>query len=430
VFLFFLGLIAAGAILLSLPVSRNAGAAFSPLISVFTSVSAVCVTGLSIVDIGSYFSFFGQALILVLVQLGAMGYMFVSTVVALLIGKMALKDRRIMKEMFDVSSFNGLKELLIKAVVFVVSIEGAGAVVLSVLFMREYPFFKSVYLGIFYSVAAFCNAGFSLFEHSLSGYAYNPAILYVIAALIILGGLGFFVIVDIFDTYKNKRIHLSTNTKVILSVTLIVISSGFLIFLLSERTGVLKNHGLFYCLNNAFFQIVSARTAGFSSIPASLYNEFTDSVLILIMSIGAAPGSTAGGIKVTTVALVFVFVRSVIMSEEDAVLFKRIIPADLIKKSLAIFIIFFASISVFSTLMILFEPDKRPIKVIFEVVSAFGTSGLSAGITDKLSLCGKIIIMLSMIAGRIGIITILIMMLTSAQKKKRVKYPQARILVG
>jgi trk system potassium uptake protein TrkH len=430
VFLFFLGLIAAGAVLLSLPVSRAPNFDFSPLAALFTSVSAVCVTGLSIVDIGTYFSFFGQIVILVLLQLGGMGYMFVSTVVTLLIGKMALKDRRIMKEMFDISSFAGLKELLIKAVVFVLAIEGIGAAVLTVLFMREYPFFKSLYLGIFHSASAFCNAGFSPFPDSLAGYAYNPAVLYVVAALIILGGLGFFVIVDIYDTYKNRRIHLSTNAKVVLFVTAVIILSGFLIFLFAEKNGIFQNHGAFYCINNAFFQIVSARTAGFSSVPVSLYNEFTDSVLIFVMSIGAAPGSTAGGIKVTTAALVFAFVRSVIMSEDDAVLFKRTIPNDLIKKSLAIFVIFFISISLFSTVMILLESNERPVKVIFEVVSAFGTTGLSAGITDKLSLCGKIVIIVAMIAGRIGIVTVLIMMLTSNEKKRRVKYPEARIFVG
>ncbi|MDR3306665.1 MAG: hypothetical protein LBS61_03225 [Endomicrobium sp.] len=424
--LFFLGLIAAGTALLSLPAAHSFSR-FSFITNLFTSVSAVCVTGLSVVNIGEYYSTFGQIIILTLTQLGGLGYMFVSTVVTLMLGKMALKDRRIMQELFDASSFKGLKYLLSKAIIFVLGIEFVGTVVLTLIFLKDFSFLKSVYLGVFYSITAFCNAGFSVFNDSLTMFAGNPAILYVIAGLILFGGLGFFVIVDIYDKYKEKRRHLSTHTKVVLFVTAIIIGLSFLLFLFSDA---LKGQGLFYLINNAFFQAISARTAGFYTVSPSFFNEFTEIALMIFMSIGAAPGSAAGGIKVTTVALICVFVKSVLTGDKDYVLFKRRIPSDLVKKALVIFIIFFALIALLSLVFMLQENYLRPVTVVFEVISALATVGLSLDVTPDLSLAGKIYVVIAMIAGRIGILTMLIVMVNPIAKKKKIKYPEGRVLVG
>ncbi|MDR2251423.1 MAG: TrkH family potassium uptake protein [Endomicrobium sp.] len=424
--LFFLGLIAAGTALLSLPAS-NSFSKFSFITNLFTSVSAVCVTGLSVVNIGEYYSKFGQSIILILIQLGGLGYMFVSTVITLLLGKMALKDRRIMQELFDVSSFKGLKHLLSKAIIFVLGIEFVGAAILTLIFLRDFPFLRAVYLGIFHSISAFCNAGFSVFNDSLSLFASNPWVIYTVSILIILGGLGFFVIVDIYDAYKEKRRHLSTHTKVVLSVTFIIMALSFLLFLFSDS---LKGQGLFYLINNAFFQAISARTAGFYTVPASLFDDFTEIVLMLFMSIGAAPGSTAGGIKVTTLALIFVFIRSVLKGDDEYIIFKRRIPYDIVKKALVIFIVFFALIALLSLVLMLQENYLRPVTVVFEVISAFATVGLSLDITPDLSLAGKIYVIIAMITGRIGILTMLILMITPITTKKKIKYPEGRVLVG
>jgi trk system potassium uptake protein TrkH len=424
--LFFLGLIVLGTMFLSLPAARSFSR-FSFMVNLFTSVSAVCVTGLSVVNIGEYYSTFGQIIILTLTQLSGLGYMFVSTVITLLLGKMALKDRRIMQELFDVSSFNGLKYLLSKAIIFVLGIEFIGAVVLTLIFLKDFSFLRSVYLGIFYSITAFCNAGFSIFNDSLVMFANNPAILYVLAVLILLGGLGFFVIVDIYDRHKEKRRHLSTHTKIVLFVTALAIFLSFLLFLFS---GALRGHGIFYLINNALFEAISTRTAGFYSVAPSLFDDFTESLAMIFMSIGGAPGSTAGGIKITTVALICVFVKSVLTGDEDYVLFKRRIPADLIKKALVVFIIFFASIVLLSIVLMLQETYLRPITVIFEVISAFATVGLSLDVTPKLSLAGKIYIIIAMITGRVGILTMLILMVNPIAEKKKIKYPEGRVLVG
>jgi trk system potassium uptake protein TrkH len=424
--LFFLGLVIAGLLFLSLPAARNSDS-FSFITNLFTSVSAVCVTGLSVVNIDEYYSTFGQIVILILVQLGGIGYMFVSTFVTLLFGRIALKDRRIMQDMFDVSSFSGLKKLLSKAVFFALAIESTGAIILAFIFLRSFSFFKSVYLGIFYSIMAFCNAGFGFFCGSLVRFANDPALLYVVSGLVLIGGLGFFVIVDIYDTYREKHLHLWTHTKVVLSASATVTFFAFMLFLFSDQ---LRGHGVFYLINNAFFQAVSTRTSGFYSVPVNLFNEFTDVMLLFLMSVGASPGSTAGGIKVTTLALVFVFVRSVLKGDDDFVLFKRRIPVDLIKKSLAIFIIFFASIVFFSMILILLESCLKPLAIIFEVVSAFATVGLSLGITAGLSVEGKLLVIIAMVAGRIGILTLLMLVLDPVAKRKSIKYPEDRVLVG
>ncbi|MDR3124608.1 MAG: hypothetical protein LBU10_01845 [Endomicrobium sp.] len=425
--LFFIGLIVAGMVFLSLPASYNSKGNYSFIVILFTSVSAVCVTGLSIVNIGDYYSKFGQIIILLLVQISGMGYMFVSTALALLLGKIALKDRRIMQDMFDVSSFNGLKKLLSKAVFFVLIIEFVGALSLTIVFLKDFSFLKSIYLGIFYSIMAFCNAGFSVFNDSMVSFSANPIVLYIVSFLILLGGLGFFVIVDIYDYYKEKRLHLSIHTKVVLFMSLGITVFAFFVFLFSKSV---SGQGIFYLINNSFFEAVSSRTAGFCSVPINLFNEFTESVIMFLMSIGAAPGSTAGGVKITTLALVFIFIKSVLVGQDDYVLFQRRIPFELIKKALVVFIIFFALIVLFSAIVILHEDSLRPIAVVFEVVSALATVGMSLGITEQLSLASKIYIIIAMLVGRIGILTLLVLMLDPGYKKKSIEYPEGRILVG
>jgi trk system potassium uptake protein TrkH len=423
--LFFLGLIALGTVLLSLPIARNSsGCSF--IVNLFTSVSAVCVTGLSVVNICEYYSAFGQITTLLLVQLGGVGYMFVSTAIALLLGSLTLKDKRIMQDMFDISSFNGLKELLSKAFFFVLTAEFVGAVVLTFIFLGDFSFLKSAYLGVFYSIMAFCNAGFSFFNESLVRFTDNPSLLCVMSFLIIFGRLGFFIIVDVYEKCRKKRLHFSTHTKIVVSISASITVFAFVLFLFSDA---LQGCGVLYLISNAFFQAVSLRTAGFYSVSIDLFDRFTEIVLLFLMLVGSSPGGTAGGIKITTLALVFVFIKSM-LNGDDFILFKRRISVDLVKKALAIFIVFFASVAFFSAVLVLLENSLKPLALVFEVVSAFATAGLSLGITADLSIAGKILIITAMILGRIGILTILVIMLGSSDKNKNVKYPEDRILVG
>ncbi|MBQ1609916.1 MAG: hypothetical protein II090_03210 [Elusimicrobia bacterium] len=230
IILFFIALIILGTALLCLPFARQDSAAFSVLTCLFTATSAVCVTGLTVVDIGTYFTQFGQIIILLLLQIGGLGYMLVSTGLGLLIGKMALKDRKIMQELFDISSFSELFKLLKKAVLIVLNIELLGAIVLTFGFMKDFPLGKAIYCGIFHSVSAFCNAGFSPFGNSLEGFSSNPTVLYTVVALVVLGGLGFFVLVDVMDKIRGKNIKLTFHSKVILWMTALLIGLGFVAF--------------------------------------------------------------------------------------------------------------------------------------------------------------------------------------------------------
>ncbi len=430
IILFFTALIILGTLLLSLPFSLCDCSQFSILTSLFTATSAVCVTGLSVVNIGTYFTDFGQIVILCLLQIGGLGYMLVSTGLGLLAGKLALKDRKIMQELFDISSFNELFKLLKRAVLVVFVIEAAGAAVLAAGFSKSFPLSKSFYYGIFHSVSAFCNGGFSPFGGSLESFSSNPAILYTVAVLVVLGSLGFFVLTDIIDKFRGKNVRLTFHSTVILQMTLILIIFGVISFCAGEFFTLAKNNSLSYVINNSLFQAVSSRTAGFNSLPMSNVTSFTAFILIMLMFIGGGPGSTAGGIKITTLALVFIFIKSVLKGDSSYTFIKKNIDAEIIKKALLVFILMIILLMFFVLLMLYTEADIEPLKVIFEAVSGFCTVGLSLGITSDLSAAGRILLVFAMFVGRIGAITILVYLLNRKAVINNIKYPDDRILIG
>lgn len=431
IILFFIALIIFGTVLLCLPFSRQDDTVLSVLTSLFTATSAVCVTGLSVVNIGEYYSFFGQCIILLLIQLGGLGYMLVSTSLGLLLGKMALKDRKIMQELFDINSFNELFKLLKKAVLVVLGIEFIGAVVLTFLFMKTFPFGRAVYLGIFHSVSAFCNAGFSPFINSLEGFSQSPAVLYTMAVIIILGGLGFFVLVDIIDNIRGKNIRLTFHSKVTLWMTFILIISGFLAFAFSEFLPLIEqNKSISYIINNSFFQTVSVRTAGFNSISSVVITNFAAFIIIILMFIGAGSGSTAGGVKITTVTLAVVFIKSVLKGKTSYPFAGRDMDSDLVRKSLAVFILMVLFILICITGLLWTEPNIEPMKIIFEAVSACCTVGISLGITSGISDLGRVVLIFAMFIGRVGTVTILIYLMSGNFVKSNIKYPEAKLLIG
>ena len=317
IIIFFIALILLGTVFLCLPFAKQDNAKFSLITCLFTATSAVCVTGLSIVSIRDYFTNFGQIVILFLLQIGGLGYMLVSTGLGLLLGKMALKDRKIMQELFDISSFNELFRLLKKAVLIVLCIELIGAVILTIGFLKDFNLEQAIYYGIFHSISAFCNAGFSLFENSLENFSNNPTILYTIIVLVVLGGLGFFVLVDIIDKFRGKNIKLTFHSKVILYMTLGLILFGFVTFFIGQIGFYIKQGSLSWIITNSIFQAISSRTAGFNTLPLDSMNSFTTIFLVMLMFVGGGPGSTAGGIKITTLALVFVFIRTVIKGQNS-----------------------------------------------------------------------------------------------------------------
>lgn len=431
IILFFIALILFGTVLLCLPFSRQDNAVLSILSCLFTATSAVCVTGLSVVDIGTYYSIFGQWIVLLLIQLGGLGYMLVSTGLGLLLGKVALKDRKIMQELFDINSFDDLFKLLKKAVLVVFGIELIGAIILTFIFMETFPVAKSIYLGIFHSISAFCNAGFSPFSDSLESFSQSPAVLYTIASIIILGGLGFFVLVDVIDKIRGKNIRLTFHSKVTLWMTFGIIIFSFLVFYCSEFLPLIeKQKSLSYVVNNSFFQTISARTAGFNSIPAGFITTFSAFILMILMFIGAGSGSTAGGVKITTITLVFVFIRSILKGNNSYPFAGKNMDIDLVKKSLAVFVLMIIFVLTFIVALLWTEPNLDPLKVIFEAVSAYCTVGLTLGITSDISNLGRVILILAMFIGRVGTVTILIYLMNSNFVKSNIKYPEAKLLIG
>lgn len=426
---FFLAIIVLGTALLSLPFSLAHGGHISVLANLFTSTSSVCVTGLSVVDIGTYYSFFGQLVILLLIQAGGLGYMVLSTALGLFFGKISLKERAIIKETMDVSSFAGLLGLLKRIIAIVFIIESAGAVILTLIFWKHFSFGKALYYGIFHSISAFCNAGLSPFKDNLESYANNYMVLITIAGLIILGGIGFLVLLELGKLARGKEVRLSLHSRIVLFMTFLLTFSGLAFFWGFENHNTLLNKGLGFGFVNSFFQSVTARTAGFDSLPMAMLTPLTALLLIILMFIGASPGGTGGGVKTSTFAVIMVFLSSVLQEKDDANVYGKRLSLEIIHKSIAIFILSLFVVSI-SALLLISTQQGSTLNLLFESVSAFGTVGLSRGITSSLNDIGQFIIIVTMITGRIGVLAFLVAFLGKSLEPSLIKYPEGKVLIG
>ncbi len=424
----FLSVIVIGCVLLLLPFSAKQPLSF--IDALFMSTSAVCVTGLSVVSIGN-FTLFGQLVILILIQIGGLGYMSVTSFLLLSFKKkLSYEDKLILKESLNYPTMHNLVDFFKRILLFVAISEIAGAILLSFVFYRKYGLL-GVYYGIFHAVSAFNNAGFSLFRDSLISYRYDILVNFVIMSLIVLGGIGFLV-VDELLLFKSKKItRISLHTRVVLSSTAFLILFGaFFIFLL-ERKGILHNHGFMYDMLVSFFQSITARTAGFNSVDISNMHSSTVFLFVILMFIGASPSGTGGGVKTTTAFVVFLAIYSFIRGERETIAFKRKIPNNIIERSFVIFSL--SSIFVVFVSFILSDIEKFPfLDILFEAVSAISTVGLSVGNNLSLSASfdtvGKIVIMMLMFIGRVGIFTFSIALLKK-RVSRRYKLPEGRILL-
>ncbi|MCL2485215.1 MAG: hypothetical protein FWF00_03065 [Endomicrobia bacterium] len=430
ILLFFTGIILLGAVILSLSVSRAQGVAFSLVEPLFTATSAVCGAGLSVIEISEHYTIFGQIVLLALMQCGALGYMLLSVVIAVLVGKVVLKDRAIMNDMFVIYSFSDVFKILKKAIIIILSIELIGTVFLTLGFSSDYSFGKSLYLACFHSVSAFCNAGFSVFSDNLASFSSNALLLYTLMALMFLGGLGFFVLVDVLSALKNKNEKISYYSKIVISASAVLILAGFFVFNAAESFNLLNSKPFDFRVNNSLFQVISASTAGLNTLEIANITNFTAILLMVLMFIGAAPASAAGGIKITTLILVFAYLRAIIRNDEDYQFYNKTLSPETVKKAVAIFIVSVLSVLAIISVLMISEHGKNPIKIAFEAVSAFGINGLSMGITSGLSAAGKIIVTFAMFLGRIGTLTLLIIILHNKNSVKGIKYPEAKVLIG
>lgn len=419
-----------GTILLSLPISSASGKATPLVDAIFTSTSAVCVTGLVTLNTAEYWSYFGKTVIIILIQIGGLGFMSFATLFALLLGKkITLKERLIMQEAMNSFSLQGLVKLAKYILIFTFSVEGAGALFLSTKFIPNYGVVKGIYFSIFHSISAFCNAGFDLTGNSLIPYSQSIVVMLVISGLIIIGGLGFAVWAEIYNLKDVKR--MSLHSKLVISMTLILIFGGWILMYLFEMNNpaTIENMSLKGKMLSSFFASVTPRTAGFNSISLSNMSMAGKFLTMILMFIGGSPGSTAGGVKTATIGVFLITIINIIRNKEETVIFERRISRDLIYKAFAVVSIGVGVVMLTTLALCITETGASFEYIAFEAFSAFGTVGLSLGLTAKLSFIGKLIVAITMYMGRVGPLT-LIFAISNKKKGSGIRYPEGKILVG
>ncbi|AHN22539.1 TrkH family potassium uptake protein [Lysinibacillus varians] len=421
-----------GACLLTLPIATEDGNGLPFLNALFTATSATCVTGLIVVDTGDTFTMFGEIVILALIQIGGLGFMTFATLLFLLLGKkISLKERLLLKEAFNNISMAGLVKLVKRILLFTALIELIGGLILSIRFSFDMPIGKAIYFGFFHSISNFNNAGFDLMGgfQGLTAYVADPFVVLTICALITIGGLGFIVMNELYEYRETKR--LSVHSKIVLSATVILtVGSTLLIFLFeytnSKTIGDLTGMGK---ILGSFYQAVTPRTAGSNTLPIGDLTHSTLFLTILLMFIGAGSGSTAGGIKITTFAVLAATLWAQIRGKEDVVLFRRRIVIETILKALTVAMCGMV-IVVFVTIFLSITEQKHSFMMyLFEATSAFGTVGLSMGLTPELTPAGRILIILTMFAGRLGPLTIAFA-ITKRRKPEAFHHPKGNIMIG
>lgn len=434
VILSFLVIIVVGTLLLALPISAAEGKTINFIDAFFTATSATCVTGLSTLSLSENFSFIGQIIILVLIQIGGLGYMTLYSSMTILLGKsLAVRDQVMMQDLLNISSFEDLLQMIINIIKYTLVVELCGAVILTIAFnITGYDFGEALYFGVFHSVSAFCNAGFALFDNSLELFATNPFIHGTVSLLIFLGGLGFIVLKELEYLFfrGGKVINLTVHSKVVLVTNLVLVLLVAIYIFFGEYLNGLNNYGIWDKIQISLFQSITTRTAGFNTIPLDMLHPHTIYLMSLVMFIGASPGSTGGGIKTTTFAILFQSVKATLRGRDRVEFFDRTVPNVMVVRAIAIIVISLIMVSFFILLMMRVEPEHGFLALFFEVVSAFATVGLTLGVTPYLSLTGKLFIALLMIVGRVGPLTLA---LAIGQKKKdegNVKYPDGRIMIG
>lgn len=423
----FLIIILIGATLLTLPIAVRSGEG-NFLDSLFTSTSAVCVTGLVVRDTFSHWSPFGQFIIIVLIQIGGLGFITIATLLFILSGKrIGLSGRSLIKDSLSLNNLGGVLDFSKFIVMAVIIIELIGAIFLSMVFMENFGTLKGILYGIFHSISAFCNAGFDLLGinepfSSLTSYTQNPVINITIMALIVVGGLGFLTWRDIRDN-KLDIGHYSMQSKVILSYTLFLIIIPAIYFFFFEFNSLSPIERILPSL----FQSITCRTAGFNTMDLTKISEPGIIIMIIIMLIGAAPGSTGGGMKITTIAVVFATTYRVFLRRKETCLFKRKIKGERINTALALFL-FYIFMSLLGAILISLKDGFPMVKTWFETSSAIATVGLTLGITPKLSMFSKIILIILMYIGRVGGLTLIFSTLRDTTNQGG--FPEEHITLG
>jgi trk system potassium uptake protein TrkH len=429
----FMATILVGTLLLLFGFSTKSGH-ISLVDALFTSTSAVCVTGLVVQDTPTYFSPIGQVIILILFQLGGLGIMTFSTMILLAAGKkISVKDKIMVQEGFHYAAPKDFKSLIRNMFYFTLFIELAGTLFLFLRFLKDTPWPRALYQSFFHAVSAFCNAGFSLFSDSFVSYRGDVLVNAIVVILIIFGGLGFLVLQEgreiLFNLFMRKKRHISLHSKLVLLLTLILIVFSFVLFGLIERNHSLETFDGGEKVLSSLFQVITPRTAGFNTIDLGYLSSASVFLLILLMFIGASPGSTGGGVKTSTMGVIFAFLKSRIAARESVSIFRRTLPIPLVTRAFLVISLSLSVIFLSSFLLLLSEPGVGLRQVLFEVFSAFSTVGLSLGLTPKLSALGKIVVILTMYIGRIGPLTLLYAF-SRPRAIGRFEYVEESVMIG
>lgn len=427
----YLGIIFLGTILLILPQATQDGKGLDLVEALFTATSAVCVTGLVVVNTGSDLSVFGQVTVMVLIQVGALGIMSMSTLFALLLGrKINLRNRLFLKEDLNQGYVAGIVRLVRYVLVMTFLIEGVGASLLLLVFYPRYGLAKGAYFAVFHAISAFGNAGFDLLGNSLVDYAANPMAVLTIAGLIISGGLGFAVLLDISQVrcYSQLPLH----SKLVLRMSLLLIMVGMTLVMALEWNNpeTLGQFGVEGKLLSAFFTAITPRTAGFNVVDTASLSPGSLLIVMVLMFIGASPGSTGGGVKTTTFAALVHGVLSIIKGKRDVEISRRRLPAEDFGKAVTIISLSMALIVTVAMLLLITQPHLGFVEILFESVSAFGTVGLSLGITPQLNDIGRLLVIITMFAGRVGPMTVALALGQQRLAEGTVRYPEDKISLG
>lgn len=434
----FLAVIAIGTFFLWMDDTIYHGSFGNPITALFIATSAVCVTGLSVVDVREFYSFWGQLYLVSLVEIGALGYMTANTILLLLIGrKFGLRDKLALQKSLDTAGMAGVMPLLRSIMATMALFQITGILLLMIVFVPDYGLRYGLWLAIFHSVNGFNNAGFSLFDNSLVDYVSSPLVNISMSILIIFGGLGYQVIMELYLWVKNilnspkNRRDFSVHFKVVTSSTIGLILAGFILFLITEfnNANTLQDLTILGKIQAAWFQSVTSRTAGFNTISTGDMTSAGILITIILMFIGASPGSTGGGIKTTTSRILVNCTKAALQGRDEVLCYQRQIPAPLILKAVGVLVGSITVVCVATLLIVMMQPELGFGSIFFEIVSAFATVGLSTGITADFSLLSRLIIIATMYIGRVGVLSLMSAVLGDP-KPSSIDYPEENLLVG
>ncbi|MBQ1196230.1 MAG: Trk family potassium uptake protein [Clostridia bacterium] len=432
----FLAIIALGTILLTLPISSAEGKLTSPLTALFTAVSATCVTGLVVVETGLYWSLFGKIVIITLIQIGGLGFMTMAVLLSIIIRRrLSPRDRVLVAASYGITDFGGINVLVKRILLGTLCIEGAGALLLSIRFIPEFGFSKGLGYGVFHSISAFCNAGFDILGNgnSMGAYAKDPLVSITLMLLVLLGGIGFPVWNEFIG--HKKRQKFSAYTKFVLILSAIYVVGGALVVALLEwnNPATLGEMSFGAKVLNSFFQSVTWRTAGFTAVDNAALNEETKLFGLFWMFSGGASASTAGGVKIATIGVIMLAAYSVAVGKSEINFMRRRIPFDVMMRALSLVVIQLI-LTVAATIICTVAcggMDVEGIDILYEIVSAGATVGLTAGLTPLLPPSALIVIIFMMYFGRVGILTVTFSLLGKAVRgSSSISYPDANILIG